>query len=55
MKSLLEKLIARFQRKEAADKAGQADNPDLVNARAIPETWQLDDQQKQVLHFSQRG
>jgi uncharacterized protein (DUF1800 family) len=46
---LLEKLIARFQRKEAADKAGQADNPDLVNARAIPETWQLDDQQKQVL------
>ena len=46
---ILEKLIARFQRREAADKAGQADNPDLVNARAIPETWQLDDQQKQVL------
>ena len=46
---ILEKLIARFQRREAADKAGQADNPDLVNAKAIPETWQLDEQQKEVL------
>lgn len=45
---LLEKLIARVQRKEAADKAGQTNNPDL-NAKAIPETWQLDDRQKQVL------
>jgi uncharacterized protein (DUF1800 family) len=45
---LLEKLIARARRKEAADKAGQTDNPDL-NAKEIPETWQLDDQQKQVL------
>jgi uncharacterized protein (DUF1800 family) len=46
---LLHKLIARVERKEAADKAGQADNPDLLNAQSIPDTWQLDDQQKQVL------
>jgi uncharacterized protein (DUF1800 family) len=37
------------QRNEAADKAGQQDTPDLQNAKAIPDTWQLDDQQKQVL------
>ena len=45
---LLEKLIARTQRKEAADKAGQVDNPDL-NAKAVPERWQLSDEQKQIL------
>jgi uncharacterized protein (DUF1800 family) len=46
---LLEKLIARVQRKEAADKAGQGDNADLQNAKTVPDTWQLDDQQKQIL------
>lgn len=46
---LLEKLTARLQRQDAADKAGQAGNPDLLSAPEIPETWQLDDQQKEVL------
>jgi uncharacterized protein (DUF1800 family) len=48
MRYMVRKLVARFQRKEAADKAGQADNAEL-NATGIPGNWQLDDQQKQVL------
>ncbi len=44
----VQKMIARFQRKENADRAGQNDNPEL-NAQALPDWWQLDDQQKQVL------
>ena len=44
---VVQKLVARVQRKEAADKAGQADNADL-NARGIPGAWQLDEQQRQV-------
>ena len=45
---MVQKLVARVQRKEAADKAGQTDNPDL-NSKMIPGTWQLDDQQKDIL------
>jgi uncharacterized protein (DUF1800 family) len=51
---MVEKLVARTQRREAADKngsdkdAGQADNPEL-NAASIPDKWQLDDRQRQVL------
>jgi len=44
----VEKLVARFERKDAADKAGQTENQDL-NSKTIPETWRLDDQQKQIL------
>jgi uncharacterized protein (DUF1800 family) len=44
----VEKLVARIQRKEAADKAGQAETPDL-NSKIVPGPWQLDDQQKDVL------
>jgi uncharacterized protein (DUF1800 family) len=43
----IEKLVARLQRREAADKAGKSDNPDLNVA--VPETWQLDDRQKDIL------
>jgi uncharacterized protein (DUF1800 family) len=42
------KLVARFERKDAADKAGQTENQDL-SSKTIPESWQLDDQQKQIL------
>jgi len=45
---LVEKLVARVQRREAADKAGQADPGDL-NAKGISDAWQLDDRQRQVL------
>jgi uncharacterized protein (DUF1800 family) len=44
----IRKLVARLQRKEAADKAGQTDNADL-NAGEVPGAWQLDDRQKQIL------
>jgi len=45
---VVEKLVARVQRREAADKAGQAENPDL-NSKVVPGPWQLDDQQKDIL------
>ncbi len=45
---LLEKLIARVQRKEAADKAVRRTTR-ISNAKTVPDTWQLDDQQKQIL------
>jgi len=44
---MVEKQAARIQRREAVDKAA-GDNPD-GNAKSIPATWQLDDQQKDVL------
>ncbi len=44
----VEKLVARVERREAAGKAGQNDNPDL-NAGSVPDTWQLDDGQKEIL------
>ncbi len=44
---VVRKLVARVERKEAADKSGKVDNPDL-NANGVG-AWQLDDQQKQVL------
>jgi uncharacterized protein (DUF1800 family) len=43
----VQKMIARIQRKEAADKAG-TDSSEL-NAPALPDSWQLDDQQKQII------
>jgi uncharacterized protein (DUF1800 family) len=45
---MVQKLVARVQRKEAADRAGQTDNQDL-NSKILPPTWQLDDQQKDIL------
>ncbi len=45
---VVEKLVARVERREAAEKAGQTDNPDL-NSKIVPGNWQLDDQQKDVL------
>lgn len=42
---MVQKLVARVQRREASDKA---DNPDL-NAKTVPESWQLDDRQKDIL------
>jgi uncharacterized protein (DUF1800 family) len=45
---MVQKLVARVERREAADKAGLKDNPDL-NAAVIPGPWQLDDQQKDIL------
>ncbi len=45
---VVEKLVARVQRREAADKAGQAETPDL-NSRVVQGPWQLDDQQKDIL------
>lgn len=45
---VVEKLVARVERKEAADKSGSNDNPDL-NAAGVPDTWQLDDRQKDIL------
>ncbi len=45
---VVEKLVARVQRREAADRAGQAENPDL-NSKVVPGPWQLDDQQKEIL------
>jgi uncharacterized protein (DUF1800 family) len=42
---MVQKLVARFERKEAA---GQTDNPDL-NAKTVPGNWQLDDRQKDIL------
>ncbi len=44
---MVEKQAARIQRREAVDKTA-GDNPD-GNAKSIPATWQLDDQQKDVL------
>ena len=44
----VQKMIARVQRKEAADKAGQPDSVEL-NAPALPDSWQLDDRQKQIV------
>jgi uncharacterized protein (DUF1800 family) len=44
---MIGKLVARFQRKEAADKSA-ADNVDL-NAKGVSGAWQLDERQKQVL------
>jgi uncharacterized protein (DUF1800 family) len=44
----VEKLMARYKRREMADKAGQPGDFD-VNAKTVPETWQLDDQQRQIL------
>ncbi len=46
---LLEKLVARVRRQDAADKSGQAGNADVLNAKTIPENWQLDSEQKQLL------
>jgi uncharacterized protein (DUF1800 family) len=43
----VEKLVARIQRREAADKAGQADQD--LNSKIVPGPWQLDDQQKDIL------
>jgi uncharacterized protein (DUF1800 family) len=45
---MVEKLVARVQRREAAEKAGQTENPDL-NSKIVPGDWQLDDQQKDIL------
>jgi uncharacterized protein (DUF1800 family) len=45
---VVEKLVARIERREAADKAGQSENPDL-NSKVVPGSWQLDDQQKDIL------
>lgn len=45
---VVEKLVARVERRESADKAGRNENPDL-NAPNVPETWQLDEQQNDVL------
>ena len=42
------KLIARNERKESADRQGRAGDADL-NAKAIPESWQVDDSARQVL------
>ena len=42
----IQKLVARVQRKEAADNAGKPD-PELNVA--LPDTWQLDDRQKDIL------
>jgi uncharacterized protein (DUF1800 family) len=44
----VQKLVARVERKEAADRAGQADTSDL-NSKTLGGTWQLDDQQKDIL------
>ena len=44
----IEKLVARVERRESADKSGRNDNPDL-NAGAVPDNWQLDDRQKDIL------
>ena len=44
----VEKLVARYKRRELADKAGQPGDSEL-NAQTVPETWQLDDQQRQIL------
>ncbi|HTA42081.1 MAG TPA: DUF1800 domain-containing protein [Bryobacteraceae bacterium] len=46
---LLEKLIDRVKRQDVADKSGQSGNPDVLNAKSIPQNWQLDDQQQQIL------
>ncbi len=43
----VQKMIARVQRKESADKAG-TDGAEL-NAQAVPDFWQLDERQRQVL------
>jgi uncharacterized protein (DUF1800 family) len=43
----IQKLVARVERKEAADKSGKPDNPDLNVA--LPDSWQLDDRQKDIL------
>jgi uncharacterized protein (DUF1800 family) len=45
---MVEKMAARVQRRESADKAGQAGNPDLI-APNVSDAWGLDDEQKQVL------
>ena len=44
---MVQKLAARVERKEAADKTGKTENVEL-NAPSVG-AWQLDDQQKQVL------
>ncbi|HEY3824532.1 MAG TPA: DUF1800 family protein [Bryobacteraceae bacterium] len=48
---MVEKMAARVQRREAADKAGdkagQTENPEV--AKGVADTWGLDDQQKQVI------
>jgi hypothetical protein len=44
----VQKMIARVQRRENADKTGQSDNPEL-NATALPDSWQLDDRDRQIL------
>ncbi len=44
----VEKLIARYKRRESADKAGQPADAEL-NSPDVPATWQLDDQQRQIL------
>ncbi|MGD1074254.1 MAG: DUF1800 domain-containing protein [Bryobacteraceae bacterium] len=42
----IRKLVARFERQDSAkDQTGLAD----LNAPALPQTWSLDDQQKQIL------
>jgi uncharacterized protein (DUF1800 family) len=45
---IVQKLVARVQRREAAERAGQTDNLDL-NSKIVPGAWQLDDQQKDIL------
>jgi len=44
----VQKMIARVQRRENADKAGQTDNPEF-NATALPDSWQLDDRDRQIV------
>ena len=45
---MIEKFVGRFQRKEAAGKAGLGDDAD-VSAKAISGAWQLDEEQKRIL------
>ncbi|HWE51198.1 MAG TPA: DUF1800 domain-containing protein [Bryobacteraceae bacterium] len=45
----VQKMIARFQRRENADKnTGAPDNPEF-NATALPDSWQLDERDRQTL------
>ncbi|HYA16433.1 MAG TPA: DUF1800 family protein [Bryobacteraceae bacterium] len=44
----VEKLVARYKRREAADRIGLPGDADM-KASSLPETWQLDDEQRQIL------
>lgn len=44
----VQKLVARYKRREVADKVGLPGDADM-KANALPESWQLDDEQRQVL------